>query len=189
MDSSLFFVDSSAIVHGANLPPAQCHTAPSVLDEFQPGGATRRRLDFLLAGGMRVVEPSDAARQRVAQAAQAAGSESRLSPADVDVLALCLEAATDAILVTDDYTMQDVAKRLGVRVSSVATRGTQASLDWLLVCRGCHRRFPPQKESDPCPVCGSELRLRPKTRSRAASAAPTRARTPSKQEKKRPRSP
>lgn len=158
--SVVFCLDSSAITHGANLPPAQCRTASSVLEEFQPGGATRRRLDLLLAGGMSTAAPSPAARKRVTAAATAAGSGGRLSAPDQDVLALCLDLGPSARLVSDDYTMLDVAKRLGIASQTVATKGITDTRSWNARCSGCGRTYGAERAGQDCDVCGREIRLR-----------------------------
>jgi UPF0271 protein len=157
-------LDSSAVVNGANVPPDRSVTTPSVADEFQPGGATRRRLELLLAGGLGVREPPETARQRVDAAARAAGSLGRLSQADRDVLALALDVGERARLVTDDYTVQDVARRLGIPVQGVALKGATGLLDWTARCTGCARTYGAERAGSACPVCGAEIRAKPRRR-------------------------
>jgi endoribonuclease Nob1 len=161
-ESLLFVLDSGAFSHGANLPPSQCRTTPSVVAEFQPGGATRRRLDLFLAAGLVVEAPPAEPLARVREAAARAGSTSRLSAADADVIALAL--ATGGRLVTDDYTVQDVARRLGVHVESVATKGVEANLDWGGRCAGCGRRYDAVKIGSVCPICGAQIVGKPRRR-------------------------
>lgn len=163
-DSLLFVLDSGAISHGANLPPAQCRAPASVLAEFQPGGATRRRLDLLLAAGLIVQDPSAPALARVDATAKAAGNAGRLSVADRDVVALALELGPKARLVTDDYTVQDVAKRLGIVVDSIATKGTERAMDWTARCSGCGRTYGADLAGKECGICGAEIRAKPKRR-------------------------
>lgn len=165
-DSLLFVLDSSGIVNGANLPPRRCRTTASVVGEFRPGGATRRRLDLLLAAGMAVVEPTPASLERSRRAADRAGSRARLSRADLDLLAACLDAGPHARLVTDDYTLLDVATRLGIAVDTVATRGIEALRDWAARCSGCGRTYKPMPPDSVCPICGSLVRLKPQPRPR-----------------------
>jgi endoribonuclease Nob1 len=156
----LFCLDSAAFAHGADLPPAQCLVPSAVTDEFQPGGITRRRLDTILAAGATVRDPTPESRAKVRQVALDAGNFSRLSKADIDVLAVALEAG--ATIVTDDYTVVDVARRMGIPSQTVATRGIEATMDWESRCKGCGRRFPSSAASRPCHVCGSEVRLSPR---------------------------
>jgi len=159
-DSLPFVLDSGAIAHGANLPPAQCRTAPSVLAEFQPGGATRRRLDLFLAAGLLVQDPAPESLQRVDAAVAKAGSATRLSAADRDVLALALDVR--GRLVTDDYTVQDIARRLGLAVESIATRGISERVDWGGRCAGCGRRYDATHIGRECPVCGARIVGKPR---------------------------
>jgi endoribonuclease Nob1 len=158
----LFVLDASAVVHGVNVPPGSCLVAARVTDEFSPGGATRRRLDLLLAGGLRVEDAPPAARRRVDETARTAGSLGRLSEADRDSLALALAAG--ATLVTDDYTLQDVARRLGVAVLGVGAPGAQGTIDWTARCAGCGRTYDASWAGRACRVCGAEVRRKPKRR-------------------------
>lgn len=162
LDSLLFFLDSTAIANGANLPASQCRTTPGVLSEFQGAGATSRRLDQFLAAGMLVLEPSPEALSRAAQAAHAAGLDARLSRTDIEIAAAAADGGSTACLVTDDYTIQDLARRLGIRAQGVATDGITEGREWELACRGCGRRYPTDFKREECPVCGAALR--PKTR-------------------------
>lgn len=155
-----FALDSAAFLHAADLPPAQCIVPTAVMQEFDEGGTSWRRLQNYLAAGAQVQDPGDPSRERVHAAAERAGSLGRLSQADIDVIALALEAG--ACLVTDDYTALDVAKRLGVTSQTIATRGIEATMDWESRCRGCGRRFPAGAASKPCSICGSEVRLSPR---------------------------
>ena len=158
----LFVLDSSAIANGASVPPAQAMVPPAVLDEFQPGGATRRRLDQFLAAGMQVRQPTDRARARVAETVLGMGAASRLSQADQEVAALAVDVGPVGTLLTDDYTLQDAAKRLGIRVASVATAGIEAKKDWRPRCTGCGRWFSQMPKKDECPICGSLVKAKPR---------------------------
>lgn len=156
-----FYLDSSAFMNGADYPPAECRTTPSVLAEFQPGGRLRARVERYLAAGLAAEPPRPEAHQRVREVARDAGSLSRLSPADLDLLAAAL-GATDAVIVTDDYTVQDVAQRLRIPTRPVQTPGIEALREWAARCGGCGRTFPPERAGEDCPVCGREIRLRVK---------------------------
>jgi endoribonuclease Nob1 len=161
-ESLLFALDAGAFAHGANLPPGQCCTTPSVVAEFESGGATRRRLDLFLAAGLTVEPPPGETLAAVDRAAAEAGSASRLSAADRDVIALAL--ARRLRLVTDDYTVQDLARRLGVAVESIATKGVTEALDWGGRCAGCGRRYDAARIGSACLVCGAQIAGKPRRR-------------------------
>ena len=89
-----------------------------------------------------------------------AGNAARLSAADRSLVALAL--GTRATLVTDDYTMLDVARRLEVATLTVNTKGIDRTLDFRPRCSGCGRWFEAAQKGDACPVCGAPVKARPR---------------------------
>ena len=106
--------------------------------------------------------PSSDVRDRVEETALQAGNLGRLSDADLSLLALALDL--QAVLVTDDHTMLDVARRLAIQSMTVNTTGIAATLDFRPRCTGCGRWFDAPQKKDECPVCGSPVVLRPSKR-------------------------
>lgn len=149
-------LDTSALLAGRPLGPGEDTVVPAaVLDELKPGGRDRRHLDLLLAAGARLVGADPAARARVRDEARRGGEDGRLSPADVDVMAVAL--ALGGELATDDYTMQNLARRLGVPVRGVAQAGIVSDYRFVPRCTGCRRQLDAPAEE--CPVCGSPVRM------------------------------
>ena len=62
---------------------------------------------------MVVTEPSSASLAQVRDAAKGTGDDARLSPTDIEVLALAMELK--AVLLTDDYSIQNLARVIGVQ--------------------------------------------------------------------------
>jgi len=81
------------------------------------------------------------------------GDDVRLSNADVDLLALASDMG--ALLVTEDYSVQNLAEVLSIRWTSVGRSITEVR-KWCYRCKGCLKVF--DERHDDCPVCGSELR-------------------------------
>lgn len=151
-----FLLDAAAILQGLNVPPAASWTTPSVLAEVRPGGRTGRRGEQLVAAGLHVEGPTQTARGRVERAAADAGVAGRLSAADLDILALALDV--EGLLLTDDYTVQDLAQRLGVPWQAATTAGIRETARWRARCAGCGRWYPTGQVGQECPICGSEIR-------------------------------
>jgi UPF0271 protein len=143
VDASFFF--SEAILDGEILTP------PSVVEEVADP-RSRLRLEALLASGLSVVPPSPGSVRRVSGAAAETGDIPRLSPADIDLLALALDLG--ATVVTDDYAVQNVALRLGMGVKGIL-QGKARPRQWRFRCPGCNRRY---SSAGTCPVCGSALK-------------------------------
>ncbi|MDX1612568.1 MAG: heavy metal-binding domain-containing protein, partial [Candidatus Thermoplasmatota archaeon] len=66
----------------------------------------------------------------------------------------------DAVLVTDDYAVQNVASTLGVEVMPFAQEGIKETLTWEWYCPGCRNHVGDEKGR--CPVCDTVLKRRPK---------------------------
>jgi UPF0271 protein len=143
-------LDATAFIEGYEAGE-DIATIPAVREELTD--ATRFRFDAMEGGGMHIQVPGDAALDRVRAAASETGDRETLSAVDTRLLAAALEL--DAALVTDDYAMQNVAERLGVRVESIAQEGIEEGRDWTFQCQGCGREFGENKER--CPVCGTGL--------------------------------
>ena len=151
-------IDASAFLGGFEpVPPGDFAVPPSVVDEVARGRAGRR-MQELLAAGLAMMEPTPGSIACVGRAAEELGEGARLSPTDVDVLALALDLGVPCL--TDDYSVQNVAARLGVEARPFREGGIREVWQWGVRCPGCRRRF---KEGEaeagkPCPVCGTELR-------------------------------
>ena len=92
-------LDASAILEGYEpSPPSDFVVPASVVDEVAKGRAGDR-MDLLLSAGLVVRDPSEDNRQQVLFNARMMGEDSRLSKADVDVLALALDMGCPAISV------------------------------------------------------------------------------------------
>jgi UPF0271 protein len=122
-----------------------------VLAELEKYGD--RRAEHLLPR-LKVSAATSRTINQVRKAASTTGDLSRLSPVDVEVLALALELS--ATVVTDDYSIQNLATVLGVRYLPVGMKGITKVVRWNYICTGCGKVF---RERHPeCPVCGSPLR-------------------------------
>ena len=81
-----------------------------------------------------VKRPAEESLKRVEECAIQVGDSFFLSETDKHVLALALELKTtdcDPQIVTDDYSIQNVAKRLGIEFTSLATFGIRRIVEWI----------------------------------------------------------
>ena len=170
--ATTYVLDASAFIYGAFYgasPGGEVETVPAIYAEVKDD---RSRLKLELMEGLKVVEPDARYVGRVAATARETGDDRRLSPADGDLLALALqerEAGKDVVIVTDDYAVQNVARRLGVRTAALRQKKSRRDVAWERRCTGCGRRFEGGEGpavDEVCPVCGSPLRQqkRPATR-------------------------
>ena len=161
-------LDTSAILSGKPLyfPLAELITTPEVIRELQPGGRDHRNLSYLLEKGLTVHDAATTSRDFVRQTANQTGDVSRLSPTDVSVLALVLDLhqqeKTEVWLLTDDYSMQNVAIALNLRVESISQRGITKRFKWTCRCQGCGKKF--KEHINICPICGATTKTRVATK-------------------------
>jgi len=163
----VYILDTAAFLAGMNLDlSSEIFSTPRVMDEVNKGRPAKR-LEILKDAGLQVFQPDNEIVKFVQE--KAASSGDRLSDTDMEVLALALEK--DGTLVTDDYSLQNVASILGIEFIPVEKPGIKEERTWIFICQGCKRKF--QKEMDECPVCGSALRRRVTSRSASSSAGRT----------------
>lgn len=143
-------LDTSALFAMQDLPPEPV-TTPGVISELRKYGDPRLRYweDRLI-----VSEPSSASMERVEKAAAETGDDARLSPVDMEVLALAMDQS--GVILTDDYSIQNLARVLGLDYRAVGFKGIKEVMTWKYRCRGCGRTF--DKNMPDCPICGSALR-------------------------------
>ncbi len=148
-----YVLDTSALFSMDRPPDGESHVTLGVLKELERYNDSRHHL----WGSLVVIsEPSKESLEKVRKAAAGTGDIDRLSPVDQEVLALAIDL--DAELLTDDYSIQNVAKVMGVRFRTVGTRGIKKVYQWKLRCTGCGREV--KEKVTECPVCGSPLTTR-----------------------------
>ena len=116
------------------------------------------------SGKLRVKTPSTHFLDKVKESSKVVGDVLYLSQVDLQVLALALELKStshDPLIVTDDYSIQNVADQIGVDFASPMTFGIRYRLYWILYCPACHRKYPSDYKFKSCQVCGTELRRKP----------------------------
>ena len=92
-------------------------------------------------------------------AAAKTGDLPRLSPVDLEVLAIAL--STGQTLFTDDYSLQNVCRHLNHPFEAVSNKRSQEQWSWQLRCIGCRAtKKADSKEEQECEVCGSVMKVK-----------------------------
>ncbi len=153
-----FVLDATALRAGMSLggERGEFFTTPGVINEIRKGPVARS-LELAVEISLTVAEPGDAARKKVLETAGKTGDSGRLSETDMEILALAWELK--AAIISDDYSVQNVAAVLGLRTESQID-GIRKVINWTYRCRGCGKYYD-EKQPD-CPICGSEVRQVPK---------------------------
>ena len=151
-DTSMVIVlDSSALFSMENLPDEDCVCPPGVIRELRK--YDDRRLD-LWGDMLRVSDCSPGSLEKVKEEARKSGDLGRLSPVDMTVIALGLDL--NGIVLSDDFSIENVCTRLGVQYRPVGTRGIKKVEKWNYQCIGCKKWY--KEKMDECPICGSPMK-------------------------------
>lgn len=161
-----FVLDASALLAGKDILLEEMFCTPHVLEEVK-GKDPTIQLMLMIETRVEVRDPSDGSVTKVNEAAGRTGDAKRLSPADVGVVALAIDL--DATIITDDYSIQNVANELGVDYSGLSFPDIKKKIEWGYRCVGCGKRF--EEPMDECPICGSRIKTTPKSTSRISSAS------------------
>ncbi len=145
-------LDASALLSGASFD-GELYTTPEAVQEVRRLGSTPQ-LEAILATKVRVLSPAAESVEAVDAAARGTGDIARLSPTDRGLLALARELG--GTILTDDYSIQNVAARLGLPYERVLERGITEVVRWRYRCTGCGRFF--EEAMKECPVCGSRVK-------------------------------
>jgi UPF0271 protein len=149
-----YVLDASAILSGKDISSQEkLYTSPLIVEEIAHG-RMRRHLDYLMEAGLEVLTPSERALIKVKKTAVDSGDIGRVSKADIEVLALAREL--EAVLLTDDYSIQNLASILKIEFQGIAQEGITETYKWGFRCKGCGRFYDEMYET--CMVCGSELK-------------------------------
>ena len=131
-------------------------TTPDVISEV----SNERTRSLIALSKINVLQSTPQDYKRAKEAARNTG-DSGLSKADLSVLALCLSInaeGNEAILLSDDFAVENVASRLGIKARPLMTGGIKSATEWVFFCPACGKRYVKQRLD--CLVCGTKLERR-----------------------------
>ncbi len=147
----MIVLDSSAFFSMDGLPEEEHVCPPGVIKELEKYKDPR----LSLWGDMiRVSDCSAESMDRVKEAATKSGDIGRLSPVDMTVIALALDV--NGTIWSDDYSIQNVARILGLGFKPIGMKGIQKVVKWNYQCIGCHKWY--KEKMSECPICGSPMK-------------------------------
>jgi len=153
-------VDANIFIEGFDLDGYRekfiLMTTPGIVSEVERIG-DQYRLEYALGAGLKVSHPSDEHVRSIEVICNKMGEGRRLSKIDVELLALA--ERENAIVISDDYSVQNIAAVIGLEVLTGLQRGIKEIYRWGKKCEGCRRKFSDvEKSYSDCPVCGSKLK-------------------------------
>ncbi|MEM3672649.1 MAG: hypothetical protein QW468_00265 [Candidatus Bathyarchaeia archaeon] len=140
-------------------------TVPNVKEEIAESSMPWVRFKTAVENGrLKVRKPAEAFLNKVMASATSLGDAFFLSETDMQLLALASELKSmnyHPLIITDDYSIQNVANQMGIEFASLATLGIRRRLQWLRYCPACRKRYPADYNSTKCRICGTELKRKP----------------------------
>jgi UPF0271 protein len=141
------------------------YTVPMVREEIMGDSMPWVRFKTAVENGkLKVRSPERIFLSQIKTSANAVGDVFFLSETDSQILALALQLKAEGyspLIVTDDYSIQNVANQLNIEFASLATLGIRFRLQWVRYCPACHKRYPANYKSNNCEICGTELKRKP----------------------------
>jgi UPF0271 protein len=172
MKRRVIVLDTSAFIAGFDslAVPEKQYTVPEVKKELIAGSMPWMRFNAAIENRkLTVRNPKSSVLQEIQEASRKVGDMRYLSEADLQVLALALElkgSGLSPLIITDDYSIQNVANKIDVEFTSLLTFGIKFRFKWILYCPACYRKYPPDYKFKICEVCGTELKRKPKKKTR-----------------------
>ncbi len=144
-------------MHGAQslFQDKPCITVYGVVEEMK-STASAIEIDRFMLSGMQIIEPS---KESIAEAdAGTKKTQYRLSITDILLVALALDFSKkkkDAVIITDDYGVQNLAKVMKVNYSGLMQEGIKKPIAWSGKCTACGHKT----NEKICPECGSKVKF------------------------------
>jgi UPF0271 protein len=160
-------LDTSALIAGFDpfLLNGEEYTVPMVKEEIAKSSMPEVRFETAVANGkLKIKVPSEEFVDKAKASAALVGDKFFLSQTDLQLLALSLQLKGEGyspMIVTDDYSIQNVADQLGIEFASLATFGIRLRLTWIRYCPACRRTYSSDSKTKTCVVCGTKLKRKP----------------------------
>ncbi len=144
-------LDASAIINGIpiNLIKGRLITSPNVIDEIG------KRANVIPIERVEQRIPKERFIEKVKK--EILKTRDTLSKTDIEIIALALEFKGE--IATDDYGIQNIAKKIGINFIPVGEVGIKKVFEWEWYCPACFRKY---KGPGVCEVCGTKLKRRVK---------------------------
>jgi len=142
------------------------YTTSSVVSEVKDY-ESREALDLGLdIGRVNILDPPRDIVESVYRVASRIGEHVKLSRTDVEIagLALYLSKRGRVVVITDDYSLQNLLYHLNISFKPLRTTGIDKPRKYIVYCSICGY-VPGDKSEVECPICGAVLKRRVNTSS------------------------
>jgi UPF0271 protein len=159
MKEKIYVLDASGIIGGFISSEHKNITINGVLSEIKDLKSQIAMQSALDDGKISIKEPDADSLNQVKNAIENSGDILRLSDVDMALVALAVNLKKEyhPIVVTDDYSIQNILNILNIPYQSVVTKGIREVYGWIKICRGCRKKYPADYRWDECEICGSNV--------------------------------
>ena len=163
MINKVLILDASAILGGfkPHLINQEQYIPSGVMKEIKSEKAEENLNLGFKEKKISVRDPSTESVDKINQFALKTGDSFVLSDVDISVLALALDIKNegkDPIILTDDYSIQNLAEKLDLEFDSIIESGIRKQIQWKIVCPSCRTEYPHSKKKAICDSCGTPLK-------------------------------
>jgi len=124
-----------------------------VYDEIKHIKKNHNALEILLNSKRLIIQdPDSLSEKKVRDTARKTGDLNSLSNEDISSISLSLELNTK--LISDDFSVANVAKQLDIEIIPLMTKGIKTVGKWIHYCPACGT----SSSKEICPNCGNKLR-------------------------------
>ncbi len=155
-----YILDASAFINGFDINSDNNFTVPEITAEIKDF-ESRLMFDSAIEEGRLIIhDVSTNCVHDVVKIISESGDILRLSLPDKKLIALAymfFKEGRNVKVISDDYTIQNTLKIIGIPFSGVITEGIKEIYNWKKVCEGCKKEFPEDYPFDDCEICGSKI--------------------------------
>ena len=155
-----YVLDASAFINGFKLINNKNFTVPEITAEIKDF-ESKLTFDMAIDEGKLIIQdvPYEYV-EHVESIISKSGDVLRLSVPDKKLISLAymlLKQENNVKVITDDYTIQNSLKIMGIPYSGIITDGIKEIYNWKKVCGGCKKEYDEDYPFDDCEICGSKI--------------------------------
>lgn len=155
-----YILDASAFINGFQLVSKNNFTVPEITTEIRDF-ESKLTMDMAIEDGrLSIQEVPIEYINSVDDVISKSGDVLRLSNPDKKLIALAYmfhSEGQNVLVISDDYTIQNTLKIIGIDYSGVLTEGIKEVYNWKKVCEGCKKEYAEDYPFDDCEICGSRI--------------------------------
>jgi UPF0271 protein len=155
-----YVLDASAFINGFKIISDKNFTVPEITAEIKDF-ESRLMFDMAIDDGKLIIQDvSSEDVMEVEKIISKSGDVLRLSKPDKKLISLAYmlsKNGENVKVISDDYTIQNTLKIMGIPYSSIITDGIKGVYNWKKICEGCKKEYSEDYPFDDCEICGSKI--------------------------------